>query len=399
MAVKWIKATRRGRAVPGVFVRHQAACAMHVGGAKCSCQPSYRAQVWDAARQRPAKSPSYPGLSEAEGWLVDFRRSGRQPAEGGALTATTFRDLAEQILADIEAGNIGTRRTRAAFSGRTLASYRSTLRLHVYPHYGAAPVAELTITDWQRLIDRLAREGKATNTINNVLNPVRTVYRWACSPARGTERLQVNPTVGLELPARNEKKRDRIAAPAEAAQLLEALPLEDRVPFALAMYAGLRRKEIAHLTWDGVSFPDGVIRVSVTKGETAGVRSVPLVEPLRKLLAEWLLKCPIGYPISAPRPVCPPRKTSDSGLMSFDMLLKRARKDWEIAGLEPIGLHEGRHTFASYLIAAGVNAKAVTTYMGHSSVDITFDRYGHLFPGNEDQAAGLVNDYLRRAAQ
>ena len=55
--------------------------------------------------------------------------------------------------------------------------------------------------------------------------------------------------------------------------------------------------------------------------------------------------------------------------------------------LDRITPHECRHTFASYLIASGLNAKAVTTLMGHSSIQITFDRYGHLFPGHEDEAA------------
>lgn len=46
---------------------------------------------------------------------------------------------------------------------------------------------------------------------------------------------------------------------------------------------------------------------------------------------------------------------------------------------------------------AGVNAKALSTYMGHSSVTITLDRYGHLFPGNEEDAAGLLRAYLDRS--
>lgn len=57
---------------------------------------------------------------------------------------------------------------------------------------------------------------------------------------------------------------------------------------------------------------------------------------------------------------------------------ERALTAWAHAGLAPIGLHECRHTFASLMIAAGVNAKALSTYMGHTSVSITFDLYGHL---------------------
>ncbi len=46
------------------------------------------------------------------------------------------------------------------------------------------------------------------------------------------------------------------------------------------------------------------------------------------------------------------------------------------------------------MIVAGVNAKALATYMGHASVTITFDLYGHLMPGNEEEAAALLDAYL-----
>jgi integrase len=78
--------------------------------------------------------------------------------------------------------------------------------------------------------------------------------------------------------------------------------------------------------------------------------------------------------------------------------VNRAHRAWKKEGLKPIGLHECRHTFASILIAAGVNAKALSTYLGHSSIQITLDRYGHLMPGNEDEAVVLVDAYLARAA-
>ena len=66
----------------------------------------------------------------------------------------------------------------------------------------------------------------------------------------------------------------------------------------------------------------------------------------------------------------------------------------ELEPIAPIGLHECRHTFASLMIAAGVNAKAPSTYMGHSSITITLDRYGHPMPGNETDAAALLDAYL-----
>ncbi len=50
-------------------------------------------------------------------------------------------------------------------------------------------------------------------------------------------------------------------------------------------------------------------------------------------------------------------------------------------------------------LAAGVNAKALSTYMRHSSITITLDRYGHLMPGNEEEAVELLDAYLQRTSR
>jgi integrase len=66
--------------------------------------------------------------------------------------------------------------------------------------------------------------------------------------------------------------------------------------------------------------------------------------------------------------------------------------------MEPIGFHEARHTFASLRIDAGVNAKAVSTFMGLSNISITFDIYGHLMPGSRDEARERMDRHLASAA-
>ncbi|HVQ60732.1 MAG TPA: site-specific integrase, partial [Burkholderiales bacterium] len=80
------------------------------------------------------------------------------------------------------------------------------------------------------------------------------------------------------------------------------------------------------------------------------------------------------------------------------VLGKRAYRAWAQAGLAPIRLHECRHTYAAFMIAAGVNAKALSTYMGHSSIITTLDRYGHLLPGNEAEAATMLDTWLQRSS-
>jgi integrase len=84
------------------------------------------------------------------------------------------------------------------------------------------------------------------------------------------------------------------------------------------------------------------------------------------------------------------------GPFNASSVATRAGRAWAAAGLDPITLHECRHTYASLMIAAGVNAKALSTYMGHANIAVTYDRYGHLMPGNEDEAAKLLDRYLDR---
>jgi integrase len=74
----------------------------------------------------------------------------------------------------------------------------------------------------------------------------------------------------------------------------------------------------------------------------------------------------------------------------------RGREAAEGAEVEAPTLHECRHGYASLMIAAGVNVKALSTFMGHANIRITLDQYGHLLPRAEDEAAGLLDAFLAR---
>jgi integrase len=162
------------------------------------------------------------------------------------------------------------------------------------------------------------------------------------------------------------------------------------------MYAGLRRGELIALRVNRIDLDANVIHVErgwdVQAGEIATKngkdRKVPITAPLRELLLPHLLRTgrrgdDLVFGSTATEPFAPKDLT------------RRADEAW--TGLRRITLHECRHTFASYMIAAGVNAKAVSTYMGHASVGFTLDRYGHLFPGAEGEAEGLLDTYLQAA--
>jgi integrase len=171
--------------------------------------------------------------------------------------------------------------------------------------------------------------------------------------------------------------------------------------WATALYAGLRRGELQGLRWEDVDLAEGVIRVERSWDEVEGIpiatksragrRTVPIPAALRRYLTAHHLRTPRREGLIFARPSGEPFIASN--------LRTRALTAWKHAGLAPIGLHEARHTYASLMIAAGVNAKALTTYMGHSSITVTFDRYGHLMPGNEGEAAELLDAYLESSIE
>jgi integrase len=171
--------------------------------------------------------------------------------------------------------------------------------------------------------------------------------------------------------------------------------VSDRALWATAFYAGLRRGELLALRWEDVNFAAGVIRVerawdlkegAIEPKSRAGRRNVPIAAALREALIEHKLRSGRSQGLAFGR----------TAELPFEPVSVRARalSAWKAAELEPIGLHEARHSFASLMIAAGVNGKALSSYLGHSSISITFDRYGHLMPGNEEEAAALLDAYL-----
>jgi integrase len=162
------------------------------------------------------------------------------------------------------------------------------------------------------------------------------------------------------------------------------------------------------LRWEDIDLQKNLITVArswdvkagpIEPKSHAGKRTVPIASLLREYVIAYQLRSGrrdgLVFGVSGTRPFTP-TAVRRRALTAWKAENRRRRKVGQ-PGLEAIGLHECRHTFASLMIAAGVNAKALSVYMGHASVMITLDRYGHLFPGNEEEAAGLLDGYLARA--
>jgi len=374
----------------GIEVRHRKACASRSDG-RCNCQPTYQASVW-SARESTRIRKTFPTLAEARAWRSETQTGVRR----GTLRApahTSVREAAEELVAGMKSGRVRTR-SGDLYKPSAIRSYEAALRDRVVPHLGPTRLGDVQRRDVQRIADDLLSQGRDPSTIRNALMPLRVIFRRAVEDGD----LAVNPCSHLRLPA-VRGRRERIASPEEAEQLLAVLPERDRAIWATALYAGLRRGELLALAWEHVDLAIGVIRVErsyddkdrvqVEPKSRAGRRTVPIVGALRDVLVEHKARerrdTGLVFGPSAETPFQPSN------------VWRRAQTAWKRAGLNPIGLHEARHTFASVLIAAGVNAKAITTYMGHASIQTTYDLYGKLMPGSESEAAVLVDAYLARA--
>ena len=381
----------------GIRKRHARTCRSREGRG-CSCRPTFEAQVYSPREQKRIYR-NFPTEAAARMWrqdaLIAVRRGGMK-----AGRIPTLREAWTDWAAGADAGVILTR-SRERYKPSTLRGYRQAMQDVILPDLGAMHLDELRRADLQRLAERQCKKGKGASTVRNTLLPVRAIYRRAMQ----LEDVSVNPTLGLQLPA-SRGRRERVAAPAEAAELLAVLPELDRALWATAMFAGLRLGELQSLTWRDVDLDAGVLTVRNSWDRKAGVvlpktragrRTVPIAQALRRELRAHVFR-------SGRRTGLVFGRTGELPF-SHSGIQDRADRAWKEAGLTRLTYHECRHTFASLLIAAGLSAqrnpmaiaKELSKFVGHASITQTLDRYGHLFPGSESEAASALDAYLERS--
>jgi integrase len=377
----------------GIRKRHSKGCPAKKGG-RCRCRGGYEASVYSPRDDRRIYK-TFDREVDAKSWRADAKRA----LDRGVLrapTGRTLREAAEDWLAGVERGEIRNRSGKI-FKPSTRRGYRTALVDRVLPAIGNEKLNGVTTSHLQGLVDGWQREGHAPSTIRNWIKPLQAIYRRA----RSREGVPVNPTHDLELPAADPSEVE-IVAPEIAAELLEALPVDDRAVWATALYAGLRYGELRALRTGAVDLDAGTIRVRESWDPREGLiapktRTSQRTTPVPGILREYLLDhrhdgavADDGFLFSG----------VDGNPFHAASLYRRADRAWGRAGLtERLRLHQARHTYASFMIAAGVNAKALSVFMGHSSIKVTFDLYGHLMPGTEAEAAALLDTFLSARRQ
>lgn len=344
----------------------------------------YRGYVKD--RGKKVFGPWTTSLADARGWRIRAMAAKLD----GPLTQTDgqrLADAAERFLTGIEQGVILSRKD-IPYAASTARGYRYAFRDFILPELGHIPVERLRRSQVQRWIDALSLELGAGST-RNAFHALAALYSWLL-PRHDD---MTSPTDGVKIP-RPGKHRERFAKPEEMLRLLEALPKDLALPYALAFYAGLRRGEIRALRAEDVERDWIHVRRSLdpvagfTLPKNGRERAVPIFDALRPYLAaapsEGLLV-----------PCVTPAKFGARDLSHWKEV---CAPYWEAAGLTPIGLHEGRHSYATALVRAGYDISDVSEWVGHGNAATTLTVY--VKPsGREDLDADRMNVYLRGAAE
>jgi integrase len=302
----------------------------------------------------------------------------------------------EEVAVDWLAGLNGIRE-------RTEIGYRSLLDRHVLPHFAFTPVAKITRQDVNEYVRSLEHKNLGAGTIRNIM---RDVLKPVLDVALEAGMIPANPCERLRLPMSQRQEMcfltaDEVELLADAMRLLEYGLL-----VRFAAYTGLRAGEISALrvgrldlmrrrvvvAESAVELPGkGLVAVAPKNGR---VREVPLPvfldDPLA-LLVEDRAADPEAFTFLSPQ---------GKQLRHGNFYRHHFRPAVANALPDKPGLrfHDLRHTCASLLIHLNENPKAIQTYLGHSSVQVTIDRYGHLMPDWQDRLVGKLDTLYRETS-
>ncbi len=287
--------------------------------------------------------------------------------------------------------------TTAHVRPKTRAHYDSILRVHVLPTFADRPINAIGPTDVRRFIAERIEAGAAPGTVRSA----RKVLRLVLATAVAEGAIRANPCDGSRVPA-SPRAEMVFLTPEQIEALATTIDGRYATLVRLAAYTGLRAGEICALRVGRVHFGTGRITVAESVTEVP-VHGLYFSEPktyerrtvtLPAFLVDDLLALLAGRPAEPDTLVfCSP----EGGTLNHKNFYRRHFKPAVLAaGLPPdTRFHDLRHTCAALCISLGAHPKAIQERLGHSSITVTLDRYGHLFPKLDEDLTSRL-DQLRR---
>jgi integrase len=209
-----------------------------------------------------------------------------------------------------------------------------------------------------------------------------------------------SPFARVALPAERQHEEMHFLTPEQVNTLADAIDDRYRTAVYLAAYGGLRSGELWALRIERLNVLAATIDVVASMSEAGGLHAGPTKTGKRRTITvPRFLAQMLGEHISRyPSPDGWVFTAAEGGpVHHHNFRHGHYTRAVDAAALPGVRFHDLRHTCAALLIAAGRHLEEVKTYLGHSSIRVTSDRYGHLFPEARAAIANALDARYREA--
>lgn len=342
-----------------------------------SGQQRWRVRWEDDAGHK--KSRTFDRHKLANDFLIKLENSLRE----GSYVAISGTKLSEYLGTWIDA-------YASDIAPNTERGYRRNIAL-IVEHIGNIPIQKLTVADIQKAYKALQRTLSGTSVLY-----VHRVLSRALKQAEIERLINRNPCALMEAPKKTKEQVAKFVHQDDIKDYLKAFEEHPYYPaVVLAAFCGLRRGEALGLQWADVDFRSGMLNIQhnltyagLSSPKSKANRRVPMGLTVTQVLKDTKTKQKVhmeslwheyyksDYVV-----------TQDNGKpVNLQEFSKGFRRALVRAGLPVVRFHDLRHTAASLLIMEGVDLKTVSEILGHSTIAITADTYGH-----------IADDHLRSA--
>lgn len=289
----------------------------------------------------------------------------------------------------------------------TIEKEKEVIRNHILPYFASITMTDITaqmIVEWKGQINST---DLSTTMKQNCYNQLRALLNFA----QRIDAIHENPTfkVGNFRNANFQMPEDKIQyytpeafvqfASVARSSISNYFQWSVYVFFCIAYYTGMRKGEIHALKWSDIDSDHIHIRRSISQKVSgkkyveappknkSSFRVLQVPEPLKIVLQEQKGRQQERFPAwSEDYRVCGGDKCiSDTAISNYNQRWAKA------AGLRVLRIHDYRHSHASLLANEGINIQEIARRLGHSNVQITWERYAHLYPREEERAITVLN--------
>ena len=295
----------------------------------------------------------------------------------------------------------------------TADGYEGVLEQYLRPRFGKKLLTEIRRDDIKALINDLISKDLSRNTIRNALCVIRGLFNYAIEEGL----VESNPAARLGRFTRSAKTPQSKGIALTTVEVKDFLKAAEEICpayhplFLMAVRAGLRRGELVAVQWGDIQLggdhdsqrfivvQHNYVRREHTTTKSKKSRRVDLSRELRRVLVELRDKRLLEAYLKGKNDISGELvfRSPEGTILDPDNLYHRVFLPvLAKAGIRRIRLHDLRHTFGSLLLQNGASIVYVKEQMGHSSIQVTVDTYGHLIPGANvcfvDRLDGIGNE-------